>query len=1159
MKPLVKKQHIRAIQNQIPRACRLSLLLMGVLFFLALISVSFAQAKEIDWRQKDPGYNHIGPYIHGKAWVIKNQLFGFIDAKGHEIIEPQYEEVYPLPSGEIIVAKEGKFGLLSKEGTPLLPMAYSHIDSVNDQALMLYSKETYTLTDLKGRVLSPRRFYAYQVGEASNLIAAMDAATMTSGYIDTQGKEYLPFKYQAAAPFEGNYAQVADVNGYGLIDKKGAWLVKPKYLHIFSYVANAEVQHIIAYDQNFKFIHVKRDASGEVETPLDVESIIGLLQNQLIALLSGPQPSLAHLSYEGQSKPIDLLADRIEPLTKDGAYYLFQLGMHWGVIDQDGKVCLEPDYYDVLTTSSKDYPYIGVKPEAITLLGPDFKVLQVLEATRLVANTPDYLLFKKGDTLGRLLITEKYPMTFDLKASATPQNKVVILKKDTSKVSINGNPVEATLFLAEDKHYIRLSELATLIKGSNSSFAFIESVSTSEDPVKVKLYNFIKEYSGHLDQYRKADALKVPSGNFKGLLEQVPAYYSTRQAYSESPNVLYREQGQRLLASLINFDLGMYEQLIQQDYPSSFEIGDPLLTRISYEGEYYYCLEELDKIKLFTKLTITSKGPTHTESSLDINTEEVADLATIKDTHPAFTWLKNTEFLKPLSGFYEGYAVVMQADGQNLMDRSGQLLLPMDYDTVEPFKNGLAVVSTFGTWGAVNRQGNFVIPLKYKDIKIGGDGSYVLQDQAGKITMYDSKGKVQLKLEGRFDSVMPFTEGLAPVSKDGKWGYINSAGKIVVPLQYKKVTPFRGGRAFVGREPVFKFGATDEQGQGSGPISNPSAASNADPLTVSLVSISDEDFLEKNIAFAQIDKTGKVVSDWRYRHVPQTEPQGDQRLWLVAQGDQFGALNLDGKVAIPFEYETIYPITGGYFGLKGNKNVFFDHKGKVIRTIYKSGERRPLNQGFLTFDVNPYFPGQGLISPKGQVLVDERFLETPVQDYFIGSDPYVLAKGNQLGIMTLDGKPASLPKSQATTRGPLQLKPQRLTSFVLEAVDIPCYSILSAKPQGGNASQVSGSEQLYVRLEDLATALEDTEFRFQLVWHQTLGMYILTYREPYGSNMHPIKSAEILKEGKWVEVKVHAAGFMGGIGNFKVNGISSNGHILVPVKAIENLFLSRYE
>lgn len=50
---------------------------------------------------------------------------------------------------------------------------------------------------------------------------------------------------------------------------------------------------------------------------------------------------------------------------------------------------------------------------------------------------------------------------------------------------------------------------------------------------------------------------------------------------------------------------------------------------------------------------------------------------------------------------------------------------------------------------------------------------------------------------GQYDFVGYFSEGLATVELNGKWGFVDQQGKIVIPLEYDAVWEFRKGIAAV--------------------------------------------------------------------------------------------------------------------------------------------------------------------------------------------------------------------------------------------------------------------------------------------------------------------------------------------------------------------------
>lgn len=56
----------------------------------------------------------------------------------------------------------------------------------------------------------------------------------------------------------------------------------------------------------------------------------------------------------------------------------------------------------------------------------------------------------------------------------------------------------------------------------------------------------------------------------------------------------------------------------------------------------------------------------------------------------------------------------------------------------------------------------------------------------------------------------PFRGGLARVSEDGKWGYVNRAGEFVIPPRFDMASEFSEGRGLV--EVDKKYGYVDSSG-----------------------------------------------------------------------------------------------------------------------------------------------------------------------------------------------------------------------------------------------------------------------------------------------------------------------------------------------------------
>ena len=81
--------------------------------------------------------------------------------------------------------------------------------------------------------------------------------------------------------------------------------------------------------------------------------------------------------------------------------------------------------------------------------------------------------------------------------------------------------------------------------------------------------------------------------------------------------------------------------------------------------------------------------------------------------------------------------------------------------------------------------------------------------QNGKWGFIDNTGKVVIPLN--YDWTWSFSEGLAAVERNGKWGFIDNTGKVVVPLNYDDAGSFSEGLALVSRNG--KYGFVDKTGK----------------------------------------------------------------------------------------------------------------------------------------------------------------------------------------------------------------------------------------------------------------------------------------------------------------------------------------------------------
>ncbi len=96
--------------------------------------------------------------------------------------------------------------------------------------------------------------------------------------------------------------------------------------------------------------------------------------------------------------------------------------------------------------------------------------------------------------------------------------------------------------------------------------------------------------------------------------------------------------------------------------------------------------------------------------------------------------------------------------------------------------HGLAWVAVNKKFGCIDRRGKIIIPIKYDIVWPYTDG-LVLVRLNGKTAFFDKNGKEKIPF---IYFALPFNEGLAAVERNGKCGYINSAEKLLYHWNMKK-------------------------------------------------------------------------------------------------------------------------------------------------------------------------------------------------------------------------------------------------------------------------------------------------------------------------------------------------------------------------------------
>jgi hypothetical protein len=257
--------------------------------------------------------------------------------------------------------------------------------------------------------------------------------------------------------------------------------------------------------------------------------------------------------------------------------------------------------------------------------------------------------------------------------------------------------------------------------------------------------------------------------------------------------------------------------------------------------------------------------------------------------------LKYSEFNRA-SDFSEGMAVVGNRgpgdfiqDDLGYIDKTGTLVIPLQFDDARAFSEGLAVASLRHQRGFIDKTGKFVIAPQFG---LAESFSHGLARVGNHVQGFpqehfiDRTGKRAIRQQFRF--VDDFSEGLAAVWVGDDKGYIDRSGALVIkPRPFNSAGRFSDGMARV------QMGGN--MGQGG------------------------------KLGF--IDRTGKVVIKPQYEFAEEFS----EGLCAVRIGTEFGYIDRTGAVAISPRFRIAEPFRQGLAKVwVGNKSGYIDRTGKYV-------------------------------------------------------------------------------------------------------------------------------------------------------------------------------------------------------------------------------------
>ena len=264
--------------------------------------------------------------------------------------------------------------------------------------------------------------------------------------------------------------------------------------------------------------------------------------------------------------------------------------------------------------------------------------------------------------------------------------------------------------------------------------------------------------------------------------------------------------------------------------------------------------------------------------------------------------------------FHEGLALVTAGEKKLFIDASGRVVMEPKFDIVNDFSEGLAAVNIGqtrianiglianpGKWGYIDKTGALVLPMKFTHAENFSEGlaAVTLGDRDHGAFIYRA-GKIAFEIP--LDVTLGFHEGVAGVLLNGSIIYYERTGKkIPISTEY-------------------------------GPKSN----SFSDGLLP----------IEVKSKWGFVDRTGKIVIEPRFEDADNfsdglaaVKVRGEEKIWCPRDENgsregftmKLGYIDKTGELVIPAQFESASPFSEGLAEIhQCDKSFFIDKTGKTV-------------------------------------------------------------------------------------------------------------------------------------------------------------------------------------------------------------------------------------
>ncbi len=363
-----------------------------------------------------------------------------------------------------------------------------------------------------------------------------------------------------------------------------------------------------------------------------------------------------------------------------------------------------------------------------------------------------------------------------------------------------------------------------------------------------------------------------------------------------------------------------------------------------------------------------------------------------------------------LNVFSQGLASAKYNGKYGFIDRKGKVVIDFVYESESHFYScKIAEAKLNNAYGFIDTSNRQVIPIQYEKVKNNKIDAIVSVMKNGKWAFFSCEG-TQLT-DFKFDEIIEsyyddwnytfFKKGLCKVEVNGKPGYINNTFKEIVPVgTFDIAQPFRNHLAIVSKNG--KYGIIDSLGNMTVPlaydfIEHPREYSNTSDLFV----------IKKNGNSQILSKEGNPITSFDIKKFiwdSYVEKESYHRCYIITKNSgASGTISEKGVPQIPFEYQEIAPFNGKSVTIVKQKEKYglTNFTGEIILPcVYDA----ITSHRFFEYFIVSRSGKSGILDTKGQQIIPLSY-ESITPAYYDKNNKFIVEQNGVFGIIDKNENP----------------------------------------------------------------------------------------------------------------------------------------------------------